>query len=49
MVPRRDWEKVMVVSKVPLEIFIFALRLLEKTKMLTLTRTFKIYLPKRNK
>ena len=35
MVPHRDWEKVRVVSKVPLEMFIFVLRLMEKTKILT--------------
>ena len=35
MVPHRAWEKVRVVSKVPLEMLIFALRVMEKTKILT--------------
>ena len=35
MVPHRDWEKVRVVPKVPLEMIIFALRLMENTKILT--------------
>ena len=48
MVPHRGWGKVRVVPKVPLEMLIFALRLMENTKILTWMRKLKIYLPKRN-